>query len=267
METPLPPATPGPRATVEARTLLLIGLAGLIVLALVAAYLLGGARDATADAAETPAKGTTVTMVGEGTATVVPDQLAFTLSTGATRPDLDDALAAANDSMGAVLTALGKSGVPRRDIQTSGLSMDPVYDYPQNAAPVLRGYRVRQESEVLVRDLEAGGGAVSAVVAAGGNAVRVGDLRLRVGDPEAALADARAAAVEQATAKARAYVEAAGQELGDVRTLREVPPASGERPVPESLSRAAYAVADSDVPLRAGRDELAVEVEVVWALR
>ena len=47
--------------------------------------------------------------------------------------------------------------------------------------------------------------AVAAAVEAGGNGVRVRDIRLEVGDPDAVLEKARDAAVEAATAKAEQY--------------------------------------------------------------
>ena len=72
-----------------------------VLLALLAAYLLGGAGGAAPSpaqaapaAAERPARedARTLRMVGTGEATVVPDQLGFTLSVTAKQPALDDAL-------------------------------------------------------------------------------------------------------------------------------------------------------------------------------
>ena len=78
--------------------------------------------------------------------------------------------------MARVLAALKEHGVDKGDVQTTGLSMDPVYDYPDYGPPVLRGYRVSERASVLVDELRQGGAAVTAAVAAGGNDVRVDDL-------------------------------------------------------------------------------------------
>ena len=107
-------------------------------------------------------------------------------------------------------------------MQTTGLSMHAVYDYHSYGPPTLRGYRVGQRAQVLVRDLATGGQAVSAAVRAGGNDVRVGDIGLRIADTDSLLARSRDAAVQEATAKAQEYADAAGQTLGPVLTLREV---------------------------------------------
>ncbi len=262
--------------TVSVRSLMTgVVVTGVLALALVTAYLLGSAggggspagavEPGVATAGAVPAR--TLTMVGRGTVVAVPDQLTFALSVGATRSDLATALDDASRSMAKVLAALTPYGVQRADVQTTGLSMFPVYDYHSSGPPTLRGYRVQQRASVLVKELKQGGKAVTAAVDAGGNAVRVRDIRLKVGDPEAVLERARDAAVAQAQAKAEQYAAAAGQELGDVLTLREVGSAnrSAIRTSPTNLDGLVYGrAAAAALPVRAGRQDLAVTVQVVW---
>jgi uncharacterized protein YggE len=261
------------KITVSVRSLL---LAGLVVLAVVTAYLLGSGGDpvsapATASTTTTPAqaKAGMVRMVGAGEATAVPDQLSFGLTVTAKRADLDDALAAASASTRRVLAALSEYGVEPRDVQTTGLSMYPEYDYPSYGPRVLTGYRVTQRARVHVDELADGGRAVAAAIQAGGNDVRAHDIRLQVGDPEAVLAEARESAVDAATAKAEQYADATGQSLGRVVTVREVGDGNGGRDYRPQFgnlreSYDAAALATGSLPIRAGRDELKVRVEVVW---
>ena len=259
----------GTTVTVSVRGLLVTAVA---LLALLAAYLLGGAGGSppapaqAAPAVQQKADGErTLRMVGTGEATVVPDMLGFTLSVSAQRLALDDALGRASGTMRRVLSALEEQGVRDADVQTTGLQMYPDYDYPDYGPPVLTGYHVTQRARVVVRELADGGDAVSTAVATGGNGVRVTDIRLGVSDPEAALDEARDAAVEAATAKAEQYAAATGQELGDVLTLREL---RGAGPRPQPMLTEQFAARDAvggTMPVRAGRDDLAVEVEVVWA--
>jgi len=257
--------------TVSVKGLLLTGL---VLLALVTSYLLGGgggvtpaeaqAGDQTAPAAT--AEQGTLRMVGSGEATVVPDQLTFALSVTDKQTDLDQALAKASATMNRVLGALRKHGVRTADVQTTGLQMYPEYDYPNYGPPVLTGYRVTQKARVTVRDLTQGGRAVSTAVDTGGNGVRASDIRLGVSDPAAALDRARDAAVADATARAERYAAATGMELGDVLALREV---TGNR---SSQRRdwhfnAQRAVLDelATMPIRAGKEDLGIKVEIVWA--
>ncbi|MGZ5401480.1 MAG: SIMPL domain-containing protein [Nocardioides sp.] len=248
-------------------------VSGLVLLALGAAYLLGGAGGTTggpAHAADQPhpaaSDARTLRMVGTGEATVVPDQLTFTLAVTAKQPGLDQALAGSSATMDRVLARLEESGIRKGDVQTTGLQMYPEYDYPTYGPPVLSGYRVTQKARVTVRDLARGGRAVSAAIDSGGNAVRATDLRLGVSDPEAALRKARDAAVEAATAKAEQYAAATGQALGDVLGLREVSADAGAGRARRDLSlERAAAYADRALPIEAGKQDLGVTVEVLWA--
>ena len=256
------------KVTLSVKSLL---LAGLVLLALVTAYLLGGAGGGGAPAQAAPsasvqAERRTLTMVGTGRATAVPDQLAFDVSVELTRPDLTLALDESSRVLGRVLATLGQYGVRRADLQTTGLSMYPVYDYHQYSPPTLRGYHVSQRASVLVRELKQGGRAVSAAVAAGGNDVRVGDIRLLVGDPQAVMKKARDAAVAEATAKAEQYAGAAGEQLGRVLTVREVRASTPQTSRAPISYTAAHGVLDTlaAVPIRAGRDHLSVTVRLVW---
>jgi uncharacterized protein YggE len=252
--------------TVSVRAMVLAAVAALAV---VAAYVVGGAAQGTASPAPAAAdtstdQARTIQVVGKGTATVVPDQLAFTVTVTARRDALDDALAAANATMGRVLGVLGKQGVAKTDTQTTGLSMNPEYYYPNSGPPVLTGYRVTQRLRVTVTELAQGGSAISAVVEAG-DGVKVSAIQLVVGDPEAAVAKARDAAVAEAKAKAEQYAAATGASLGDVATIREVS-APANRPQPVFQRAAAYKDLAGAVPIRAGESDLTVRVQVVWSL-
>jgi uncharacterized protein YggE len=258
--------------TVSLRSIL---VAALVLLALLVAYLLGGsggggtpAQAADGGTATPPAERRVLTMTGTGEATAVPDQLSFALGVNLTRPDLDAALDAANASMARVLDSLKDYDVAKADVQTTGLSMSPVYEYHQYSPPTITGYRVSERARVLVKELKEGGAAVSAAVAAGGNDVRVSDIRLLVGDTDAVMDEARDAAVAEATAKATQYAESSGQELGEVMTLREV----RAKPLPTAptayLHRADALAGVMDLaklPIRAGKQETSVTVQIVWS--
>lgn len=246
-------------------------IAVVMILAVAVAYLVGAAGGGgdPAQAADTGAAGaeepSTVRMVGTGEVTTVPDMLSFTVVVTVKRTDLDSALADSSATMKRVLDRLADFGVAKADVQTTGLSMNPEYAYHSYAPPTLTGYRVTQQARVDVRTLTKGGAAISAAVEAGGNDVRVRNLRLQVSDPDEAIAEARDAAVEQARTKAEQYVGAAGGRLGEVRSIREI---SVRVPIPQNLSyRAAdLAAPKAALPIRAGESELSVRVEVVWAL-
>ncbi|KRF11528.1 hypothetical protein ASG90_17545 [Nocardioides sp. Soil797] len=245
-------------------------LATVAVLALLAAYLVGGSGDGAGSPAQAaPANDVDtrrLTMVGVGEATAVPDQVTFSVAVNVLDPQLETALDESSGTMERVLAALKDFGVTKGDMQTTGLSMDPVHDYPNYGPPVLRGYRVTQRARVTVPELPKAGRAIAAAVDAGGNRVRVSSIRLGLADPDAVLARARRDAVERATTKAEEYADASGQDLAGVVDLKEV---SGDAPVvaeQELDYRAADMIAAKAVPIRAGESDLKVRVRVVWEL-
>jgi uncharacterized protein YggE len=253
--------------TVSAKGML---VAAVVALGLVVAYLLG-AGGGSAQASPTPAAdGTaeprTLVTTGTGKTVGVPDELTFSLSVGLVRPDLRSAFADANATMERVLTRLDQVGVRRSDVQTTGLRMNAVYDYHSSGPPTLRGYQVSQRAEVLVRDLARGGRAVTAAVNTGGNDVRIGDIGLRIADTDSLLAHSRQEAVAQAKAKAQEYADATGQALGSVLSLREVR-ASAPVTHPMTYDAADLARSVRSLPIRAGKDKLAVTVKIVWSFR
>jgi uncharacterized protein YggE len=259
------------------RSLVLVLVA---VAALVVAYLLGGGGGAQAapvvNVSGSSSGGTdippgvsgTVTMTGTGEVTGVPDQMTFNLAVTRTASDVSSAMDAASSTQARVLNAMQRAGVERRDLQTTGLSIEPQYRYSSYDPPVITGYTVRQSASVLVRDLREAGDAVTAAVDAGGNAVRISGIGLTIGDRDSLLERARQSAVEEATAKAKEYAAASGESLGQVLTLKE-----GHRAARPQVSyelagqRATYdAAALAKLPVRAGREQLKVSVTVVWAL-
>jgi uncharacterized protein YggE len=117
---------------------------------------------------------------------------------------------------------------------------------------------------VLVRELRQAGEVLGAVVDAGGNAVRLGSVRLQIGDPDAVLREARTDAFDEARAKAQQYAAASGRRLGEVVSVREGT-GGGQSTRDAGLSQA-YALRDlSVVPVRRGSESVTVRVSLVWA--
>ncbi len=258
--------------TLSVRSILLTAV---VVLALVVAYLLGSSGGGRANAADDETASASpehrvLTMSGTGEATAVPDELSFAVAVSLTRDDLDTALDDANATMERVLASQSDHDVAKSDVQTTGLSMTPVYDYHQYGPPTIRGYRVSQRARVLVQDLKQGGAAVSAAVVAGGNDVRVSDIRLLVGDTDAVMAEARDAAVAEAKAKAAAVRRG----LGPGPRRGADAPRGAREPVPTPTASAARGAMAYDsavmglskTPIRAGKETGKVTVQIVWSL-
>ncbi len=249
--------------TLSVRSLLLVGL---VALAVVAAYLVGRAGPAPASAQpDDQTTAATVTVTGLGHIGVVPDQLAFDLSVSVLRDDLDQALDDGNTAMQSVVDTLKASGVADKDVQTTDLSMYPEYDRKRKGQPpVLTGYRVSHSVLVTVEDFDKASAIVTAALNAGGTGVRLDGLRLQVGDPDSSLEPARSDALDQARAKAEEYAADAGRELGEIVRISEVTDQPFDRDLAYS---AADSLASSPFPIQAGQQDLTASVVVVYELK
>jgi uncharacterized protein YggE len=234
-------------------------------IAVAAAYAVGSAQSggslAFAAGGSAPSNVPSIVMTGTGEATGVPDQLVFSLTVHTSASDVSTALNSANTATRHVLRAVNEQGVARKDVQTTGLSISPVYDYSGNGPPVITGYGVSQSLSVVVRSLPDAGSVIGTAVKAGGNAVRLHDLRLQIADEDALLRQARDDAFAEAKAKAEQYAAASGLELGEVTSVREV---HSSRNL-DRLAMPALDAAMSQVPIRAGSANLKVTVSVVWS--
>ena len=122
------------------------------------------------------------------------------------------AVAAMRDNaakMEKVLARLGQLGIPGRDVQTSGVSLNPQYRYNNdNVPPTFLGYDVTNQVSVILRDVAKVGPVLDALVAAGANNVN-GPYFGRE-DDKAQRDVARESAFKAAEAQARAYSRMAG---------------------------------------------------------
>ena len=121
-------------------------------------------------------------------------------------------LAAMRDNaarMEKVLARLGQLGIARRDVQTSGISLNAQYRYTNdNVPPAFLGYDATNQVSVILRDIDKVGPTLDALVTAGANNVN-GPFFGRE-DDKAQRAAAREAAFRSGEAQAREYARMAG---------------------------------------------------------
>jgi uncharacterized protein YggE len=215
----------------------------------------------TAAAAPAPT-GTRITVTGTGNVSGVPNELSLSMGVQTNGSSVAAALRQANSAVRAVTSALGRTGVSRSDIQTSGLSIYPNYS---SGTGVPSGYQVSEQLTVTLRRLSTAGSQISAAARAGGNATVVDGVSLNLSDTSGLLAAARAKAVADAKARAAAYARALGRPLGPVVSMSETPPAQPFEPVPFAANASAGRAASS-VPVHPGTQQLSVTVTVVFGL-
>jgi uncharacterized protein len=203
-----------------------------------------------------------VEVTGEGSVSAAPDFAEVTLGVTSTGKKAGDAVAANAQAANALVSVIKTEGVAPADIQTSTVSVSPMFSQPlpnQQTAPTVTGYSVSNNVSVRVRDLPRLGALLDKAVTAGANSIY--GIGFGHNNLSALLDKARPLAVADARRKAEIYAAAGGGRIGRLMVLTE----DGGRQPPMAFSRA-YAAAPPPTPIEAGEDKLTVSVNARFEL-
>ncbi|MBV8794875.1 MAG: SIMPL domain-containing protein [Hyphomicrobiales bacterium] len=234
-----------------------LGLAFIASLAALAAASPAAALDRAPDASNDR----WVEVTGEGSISAAPDFARVTLGVTSTGKNAGEAMTANAKAANALVSLIKSEGVAPADIQTSEVSISPMFSQPspnQQTAPTITGYSVSNNVAVTLRDISRLGGLLDRAVTAGANSVY--GVGFGHNDPSGLLDKARPLAVADARRKAEIYANAGGARIGRLMVLTEE---AGRQP-PVAFSRA-YA-ASAPTPIEAGEDKLTVTVTARFEL-
>ncbi len=205
-----------------------------------------------------PAEGSIV-VTGEGRVSVVPDVADLRLGVTIARLTVVEARQDAATTMASILAAVEAAAIPKADVRTSLLSVQPRYDYRDGKPPELSGYELSNVVEVTVRDLAKLGDVVDGALKAG--ATSMDSLTFRLDDPAPAERQARVRAMANARARADVLAEAAGLSINGVASVIE----GGAMPPPRPFAKAERMMAaDAATPVESGSLDVAVSVTVSY---
>jgi hypothetical protein len=218
---------------VRLKELLIVGLVLVSLVASLVVLLGPGAESQAAAEPEPQDIPRTLTVIGEGKVSLVPDVAQLNVGAEASAETVAEAKAEVDRLRAAILAALERAGIDQQDIQTSHYS---IYYEHQPAVPVARDgsaesgkaasvpgqgrYWVRNMLRVTVRDTDKAGSVLDAVVEAGAN--QVYGVTFTVSDESRWQGQARGAAMDDARARAGELARLAGVELGQVLSVSEV---------------------------------------------
>lgn len=205
-----------------------------------------------------------ISVIGEGEVSVAPDMAILNLTVLREAETARAALSANNDAMKQVLAALKEAGVAERDLQTSGLSIQPRYAQPgkdRAGEPKITGYSVSNALTVRVRNLADAGGILDKAVGLGVN--QGGGIAFVKDDMKPTLTEARKRAVADAIARAKTLAEAAEVKLGKILSIEEQ--SSMPRPMPYG-GAVRMAASDASVPLASGENTYRTQVNVIFEI-
>ncbi|MGO7898898.1 SIMPL domain-containing protein [Rhizobium ruizarguesonis] len=208
-----------------------------------------------------------ISVTGDGESSIAPDMAVVNLAVVKQAKTAREALDENNKAMNDVLAALKGGGIAERDLQTSGFSIQPQYNYPQpvdgqQQQPQLIGYQTINSITVRLRDLAKLGAVIDQSVSLGIN--QGGDIQFTNDKPDAVIDEARKNAVASAVKKAKTLSEAAGVKLGRILEINENVP----RSMPQPVYRATMMkeASDAAVPVQSGENNYNVSVTVTFAI-
>ncbi|MGH6785857.1 MAG: SIMPL domain-containing protein, partial [Novosphingobium sp.] len=136
---------------------------------------------------------TLLTVSAEGRTERAPDLAVFNAGVTSQGKTAGEALSANSADMARVLAALKRAGIADRDVQTSQLSLNPIYaqqrPLPDGSydpmGPKIVGYQASNQVTVRQRDLKSFGKVIDTLVEAGANQVNGPSFQMDDGDAAA----------------------------------------------------------------------------------
>jgi uncharacterized protein len=202
-----------------------------------------------------------VEVSGEGSVSAAPDFARVNLGVTSTGKTAGEAMTANAKAANALVSLIKADGVAPADIQTSAVSISPMFSRPspgQETAPTISGYSVSNNITVTVREIPRLGALLDKAVGVGANSIY--GISFGHNDVSDLLDQARPLAVADARRKAEIYAASGGAKLGRLMALTEQ---GGFQP-PVAFSRA---LAAAPTPIEAGEDRLTLTVTTRFELK
>ncbi|MGY1411074.1 SIMPL domain-containing protein [Luteimonas sp. A611] len=195
-----------------------------------------------------------------------PDLAVLTTGVVSRGADAKAAIALNSKEMASVVNAVTAAGIELKDIQTSGVSINPDYAYVANRPPRINGYYASNTVNITVREISALGTILDALIAVGAN--QVNGPMFDIADKDAVLDEARGMALVKARKRADLYAEHLGLRVTRVVSVDET---RGRAPIGVAYARGtvveqAATDASANVPIAPGENTLSLALDVVYEL-
>ena len=205
--------------------------------------------------------GTLLSVSARAEASRVPDIASLSTGVVTQAGDANAALKANSAQMAKVVATIRAAGVAERDMQTSGISIQPQYRYAENQPPVITGYQASNTVNIKVRDIGKLGEVLDALVASGAN--QVNGPNFEIDQPEAVYDEARQAALKLARARAEMYAQSLGLR---VRRIVSISEGGGFQPPMPMMKAMAMDARMESAPVSPGETTLGANLDVVFEL-
>lgn len=240
-------------------------------LLIVGIWVLAFGSPQTAQAAAPDSNQPTMVVSGNSQIKAAPDMASISLAVVNIQANLSDAQNENNRNTMQLIQALKNLGLSDRDVNTVSYNVWPQYHYydngkTNNLTPEITGYRIQNEIEVTVKDIDKIGIILDAALKNGAN--NIGSIRFDKANKVADENEALGIAIKNAHSKAVSMASALGMKLGGVVNVSE----SGFKTILplNSInfeSRIANdAKAMGEVPIQAGQINIEASVVITYHL-
>ena len=206
--------------------------------------------------------GTLLNVSAQAEARRVPDVATISAGVVTQAADGNTAMRQNAEQMAKVMAAIKAAGIAEKDIQTSGISLNPQYRYVENEAPSITGYQATNTVSLKVRDITKLGKVLDSLAAQGAN--QINGPSFQIDQPEPVYDEARLAALKKAKDRAETYAKALDLKVRRIISISEGG-GGGFRPVP-MMAMSARGKADMDTAVSPGETEVSVSLDVVFEL-
>lgn len=203
----------------------------------------------------------TISISGSAEKKMTPDTASLSIGVVVQSPTASEASAQNADLMNAVISELKRIGLEDKEIQTSYVSIEPVYDY--TGTPTIVAYSSSNTVQVTTKVLENVSSIIDRSTAAGAN--QIGGVTFSVSDEQqetlrselfqAAVADARSKADELASGLG---IKVVGVQTASVSDMASGQPIYREAPVGEAAG---------STPIQPGETTVSLSVQVTYIVK
>lgn len=164
----------------------------------------------------------TIFVNGKGTVRVVPDKVLVNVIIATENKSSEKAMDENSKIAKTVISAINQTKAENLVIETTGLSLEPLYYYKENEPPEIYAYRASMILNVSTTDIEKIGQIIADAIEAGANSVSSLSFDLSDSVKEEAKRKALEYASKDAENKAKAIAESMGVRLGKIYYISEI---------------------------------------------
>ena len=201
----------------------------------------------------------TISVNGTGTVKGTPDTATFDIGVHTTAVSARSAFAQNKQKMNALIAALERNGVEKKEMQTSGLN---VYQNTNNNG-VVTGFSVDNTLNVTMHRIGDAGAAIDAAANAVGNGIQLNGISFSISNQSKLLQEARAKAMHNAKLAADQLASAGGAQVNALVKVSD----QESQIQPIYYAAAGFATtAKTSTPIETGTQSVTVQVSVVYSL-